>query len=228
VELSDLYCNRFDGAVRARKALVWAVLWDGLFSRFVRPEDVLLDLGAGHCEFINAATARRRIAVDLNPDTARVAALDVEVHVASASELAFLRDGEVDVVFTSNFLEHLPDKDAVSAVVRSAHRVLKPGGLLLALGPNIRFLADVYWDYYDHHVPLSDRSVCELLALCGFEIRSVEPRFLPYTVKGRLPLLGWLVRAYLALRPLSSTLLGRQFFVVAEKPLLAPNPAPGS
>ncbi len=218
MELSELYRNRFTESDRAQKVRIWAALWERVFSRWVHREDTVLDLGAGYCEFINAAVARRRIAVDLNPDAARMAAPGVEVHTASASELAFLRDGEVDVAFTSNFLEHMPGKEIVTQVVKSAHRVLKPGGLFIVMGPNIRFLADVYWDYYDHQVPLSDRSVCELLAMCGFEIRTVEPRFIPYTMKSRLPQWDWLVRAYLTLRPLSSALLGRQFLVVGRKP----------
>lgn len=218
MELSELYGNRFADADRARKVRIWAVLWSRVFSRWVGPEDTVLDLGAGYCEFINAASARRRIAVDLNPDTARAAAPGVEVHSASAAELAFLGDGEVDVVFTSNFLEHLPSKDVLTKVVEAAWRVLRPGGTLVAMGPNIRLLPDVYWDYYDHHIPLSDRSVCELLAMCGFALERVEPRFLPYTVKSRLPQWDWLVKAYLALRPLSSAFLGKQFLVVARKP----------
>ena len=85
------------------------------------------------------------------------------------------------------------------------------------MGPNIRYLAGKYWDYFDHHVPLSHASVCEALELHGFQLAHVEPRFLPYTVKGAR--LRWpiLVRAYLALRPLSSALLGKQFLVVAAK-----------
>jgi SAM-dependent methyltransferase len=217
MEVKALYENRFAAAERARKVRVWAALWRGVFSRWVTPGDTVLDVGAGYCEFINVAVARRRIAVDLNPDTPRFAGSGVEVRNVSAADLGFLGDGEVDVVFTSNFLEHLPDKKAVAEVVKEALRVLRPGGLLVAMGPNIRFLADVYWDYYDHNVPLSDRSVRELLEAVGFEVRHLEPRFLPYTVKSRMPQWGWLVRAYLAMRPVSSRLFGRQFLIVAAR-----------
>jgi len=41
---------------------------------------------------------------------------------------------------------------------------------------------------------------------------------MPYTVKSMLPQWGWLIRGYLALRPLSSKFLGKQFLVVATKP----------
>lgn len=228
MDLTQLYENRFDVAERGRKARVWAALWDKVFSRWVRPSHTVVDLGAGYCEFINAAVAQRRIAVDLNPDTKRVADPGVEVHHESASELSFLKDGEVDVVFTSNFLEHLPNKDVLTQVIQAAWRVLRPGGTLIAMGPNIRFLPHLYWDYYDHHIPLSDRSVCELLKMCGFEIEYVEARFMPFTVKSILPQWEFLVRGYLALRPASSFLLGKQFLIVAKKASVSAGDAAGA
>jgi len=218
VELSELYENRFDARARAGKMRVWSILWRSVFSRWVRPDDTVVDLGAGYCEFINAAVAKRRVAVDLNPDTARSAAPGVEVRNESVSELGFLRDGEVDVAFTSNFFEHLPNKDVLTLTLKAVYRVLRPGGTFIVMGPNIRFLPHLYWDYYDHHIPLSDRSICEGLTMCGFQIRHVEARFMPYTVKSLLPQWGWLIRGYLALRPLSSAILGKQFLVIATKP----------
>lgn len=86
------------------------------------------------------------------------------------------------------------------------------------MGPNIRFLPHLYWDYYDHHIPLSERSLCELLRMCGFDVEHVEPRFMPFTVKSLLPQWAFLVRGYLALRPASSFFLGKQFLIVAKKP----------
>ena len=216
-ELEALYANRFDERDLAWKNKVWKILWNRVFSRWVDNEGTLVDLGAGYCEFINHAVARRRIAVDLNPATARMAAPGVEVRATSADDLRFLGT-EADTIFTSNFLEHLPSKEAVTRVLEEAHRVLKPGGRFILLGPNIRCLADRYWDYFDHHVPLSHASLCEVLALRGFRIDRVEPRFLPYTVKGTRLRWQWLVEAYLALRPFSSALLGRQFLIVAVKP----------
>jgi SAM-dependent methyltransferase len=217
-ELERLYAHRFDAADRAWKKVVWDTLWRKVFSRWVKPGDTLLDLGAGYCEFINSAVAARRIAVDLNPETRKLAAPGVEVRAVSADDLGFLAAGEVDVVFTSNFLEHLPDKQVVSHVIAEVHRVLEDGGLFVLMGPNIRYLSGRYWDYFDHHVPLSDGSLCEALLMGGFQLEHVEARFLPYTVKSRAPRWRWTVEAYLALRPLSSALLGKQFYVVARKP----------
>ena len=55
------------------------------------------------------------------------------------------------------------------------------------------------------------------LELHGFKIAHLEARFLPYTVKGSRLRWPWLVSAYLALRPLSGSVLGRQFLAVAIK-----------
>lgn len=217
MDLKQLYRNRFDDADRVRKARVWEVLYRRVFGRWIRAEDTVVDLGAGFCEFINAASARRRIAVDLNADTRNFAAPGVEVQSASASDLGFLSSGSVDVVFSSNFLEHLASKEEVSRVMREVQRVLKADGTLILLGPNVRLIPGVYWDFFDHHVPLSDRSMCELLAITGFELVQVEPRFLPYTTRSALPQAPWLVALYLSLRPFSSAILGKQFLIVAKK-----------
>jgi SAM-dependent methyltransferase len=217
-ELEALYANRFDERDRAWKDEVWAILWRRVFSRWLDGAGTLLDLGAGYCEFINHAVAARRIAVDLNPETARTAAAGIEVRATSADDLGFLRDGEVDAVFTSNFLEHLPSKESVSRALSEIHRVLKPGGRFILMGPNVRLLGGRYWDYFDHHVPLSDASISEVLLLKGFRLEHVEPRFLPYTVKGTRLRGRWLIKAYLRLRPLSSRLFGKQFLIVAVKP----------
>src|SRR5207237_3617814 len=114
-------------------------------------------------------------------------------------------------------IEHLPSKEVIARVFDEVHRVLRPGGKFVLMGPNIRFLADKYWDYFDHHVPLSHASVAEALELQGFRLDHVEAQFLPYTIKGTR--LRWriVVEAYLALRPLSSALFGKQFLVVASK-----------
>jgi len=218
VNLSELYANRFDADDQAWKLRVWGVLWKRVFSRYVRPEDTVLDLGAGFCEFINAAEAKRKIAVDLNPRLPEFAHPEVETHCAPAQGLSFLADGEVDLVFTSNFLEHLPNKDVLTAVAQEVRRVLKPGGTFVIMGPNIRFLPGLYWDYYDHHIALTERSVAELLAITGFELAEVIPRFLPYTVKSSGPRWEWLVHLYLSARPLSARFLGKQFLLVARKP----------
>ncbi|HET9555031.1 MAG TPA: class I SAM-dependent methyltransferase [Anaeromyxobacteraceae bacterium] len=217
VELSTLYARRFDAADEAFKAAVWRILWRRVFSRYIGQGDVLVDVGGGYCELTNVATASRKIVVDLNPAARERAAPGVEVHTTSAEDMSFLADGQANVVFASNFLEHLPDKAALTRTAREVRRVLAPGGRFIAMGPNVRLMPGTYWDWYDHHVPLSDRSLVELLVTTGFELEEVVPRFVPATTQ-RGPRWPFLVTAYLALRPFSSWLAGKQFLVIARKP----------
>ena len=112
--------------------------------------------------------------------------------------------------------EHLANKFLILDCLRHAFRVLRPGGTLLAIGPNIRFCYHTYWDFFDHYVALSDRSITEALRLAGFRVVKCIDRFLPFTMAGRLPTHPLLVRAYLACPPLWRV-MGQQFFVVARK-----------
>lgn len=216
-DLATLYRARFEGA-DADRVRVWRILVDRVFQAYVPPEGSVLDVGCGWGEFINAIGAKRRYAIDLNPDARARLAPGVEFFRQSCADPWPLPDGSLDAVFTSNFLEHLPSKDLVVATVEQGVRCLKPGGRMICMGPNVRLVPGAYWDFFDHQVPLSDQSVCELLHLIGFDLLRVEARFLPYTTRSRVPQAPWIVGAYLALRPLSSALIGKQFLVVAAKP----------
>ena len=215
--LEALYKRRFSDAERSAKNQVWQVLCTNFFSRYISPDATVLDIGAGYCEFINHISAKRRIALDANPDVTRLAAPSVEAICASVDNIHLLPEESIDVVFSSNFFEHLPNKTALSRLVEDTHRILRPGGRLIVMGPNIACLPGKYWDYYDHHIPLTEKSVAELLSTSGYEVEESLARFVPYTVKGRLPMWPWLVRMYLLLGKITFRLFGKQFLVIARK-----------
>jgi SAM-dependent methyltransferase len=215
--LSRLYDNRFDQRERLAKARVWKTLCERFFQRYVPRDAVILDPACGFGEFLTFIEAGRKIGVDLNPGIEPSMPDGLELHQGSADDLAVLESASVDVVFVSNFFEHLPDKAAMDRVLQECGRVLRPGGTFLALQPNIRYAADRYWDFYDHHLPLSHLSAAEGFTVNGFQVRELIPRFLPWSTKSRLPQHPLLVAAYLAFRP-AWRLLGKQFFLVAEKP----------
>lgn len=215
--LEAIYRNRFSESELESKRVLWRVLVRHFFQDYVPTDGTVVDLGAGTCEFINEVRATNRIAVDLNPNTHSHAVKGVRVLVTRSDQMTALDDASVDTVFTSNFFEHLPTKVALLATLAECHRVLKPGGRLVVLMPNIRYLSGRYWDYLDHHLPLTHLSVAEALEIEGFEVVRNVARFLPYTVKDSpVPVRPLMVRAYLAL-PLAWRFLGRQMLVVGER-----------
>lgn len=217
MQLEKLYRHRFDEADLPAKRAIWQVLCDDFFSRFVQPGDTVVDIGAGYCEFINQIRCGRRIAVDLNPRVREFARPEVEVRNESCTELGSIAADSADVVFMSNFLEHLPSKQMVLDTLIAARRVLRPGGRVIILQPNVRLLPGEYWDFFDHHTPLTEKSLVEAALIADLQPTTVIARFLPYTTKSVLPQSPWLVKLYLKL-PLAWWLLGKQSLVVAVKP----------
>jgi ubiquinone/menaquinone biosynthesis C-methylase UbiE len=197
-----------------KRETLWRTLVDAVFQPMIGSADTVLELGAGWCDFINAVQARRRIAVDLWSGVRERAAEGVEAHVASADELGFLQAGSVDLVFASNLLEHLT-QEQVGRLLDEAARVLAPEGRLVLVQPNYRLCAKQYFDDYTHVSIWSDVSMAGYLESRGWRMERAQGRFLPLTVKSRLPVSATLIRAYLAspIKPLAG-----QMLLVARRP----------
>lgn len=214
-ELQRLYEKRFAGKSEYRDQ-VWKVLVGEYFQRWIPAQATVLDLGCGHCEFINNVDAEKRLGMDLNPDTAHHAAPGVQILAQSCSQPWAVQDNSLDVVFTSNFFEHLYTKRDLRDTLTQAWRCLRPGGRIIALGPNIRFLPGAYWDFYDHYLALTELSLGEVMTEIGFTLEEQIPRFLPYTMSrgGQPPV--WMLSLYLKLK-FAWPVFGKQFLVMARK-----------
>lgn len=215
-ELSAIYQRRFRRSASYRNR-VWRELTASYFRAWIGPDATVLEMGCGYGEFINNVKAGRKLAMDLNPDAPLHLGKDVEFVGHDCSELWPVPDQELDVVFSSNFFEHLPDKASLKRTLRQAFRCLKPGGRLIAMGPNIKYLPSAYWDFFDHHTALSESSLGEALEIEGFALEKVTPRFLPYTLVNTPEYPIFLLRLYLAV-PWLWWVKGRQFLVVAARP----------
>ena len=217
-ELAELYKIRFTGKQLPRKNAIWQVICRSFLQRYINESDTVVDVACGYGEFINNVSANKKIAVDLNADALKFLDTDIEFHQCQATNLASIITGMADVVFTSNFLEHFPDKKTLDVFLVQVMTALKPGGKYLILGPNLRYLPGQYWDFYDHHLGLTHLSLIEALQMKGFNIQICIDRFLPYTTQSVLPTNPLLVWAYLKV-PFVWKFLGKQFFIVAQKPL---------
>lgn len=120
----------------------------------------MVDVAAEYCEWINNIDAKEKYAVDMNPGTANFAAKDVKVVVGGIDALSDKKD-YFDCVFMSNFLEHLNSKEEVQSVLSSAWDLLRDGGRLMILQPNIKYVGGKYWDFIDHKTPLTEQSLTE-------------------------------------------------------------------
>jgi SAM-dependent methyltransferase len=212
-ELDQLYRNRFAQQGEMRGDL-WSVLCREYFQRWVPKTSTVLDVAAGHCEFINNIVAGRKLAVDLNPDLVNRAGADVEATVSRSDAMDHVPDHSVDRVFISNFFEHVPREVILSTLVE-VRRVLRADGKLLVLQPNVRYCARDYWMFFDHITPVDDRALVEAFAATGFDVELNIPRFLPYTTKSRLPSGPRLVSLYLKV-PLAWKVMGAQAFMVGR------------
>ncbi len=215
--LSDLYKIRFSNEELPRKNQIWKILCSDFFQKFINPESTVVDIACGYGEFLNNIQAKRKVAVDLNPDAVNFLEKNVEFHQRMATDLSTVIKDSADIVFTSNFLEHLPDKNTLDVFLDQVLIALKPGGKYLILGPNLRYVPGQYWDFYDHHLGLTHLSLTEALKMQGFEIEVCFDRFLPFTTQGALPTHPYLVKLYLLFPPIWK-ILGKQFFIVARKP----------
>lgn len=216
-ELQRIYQKRFNKTSSYRNR-VWKVLTASFFNRWISSEAAVLDLGCGYGEFVNNIIAREKYAMDLNPDAPQHLAKSVRFFQQDCSVVWPLPEDSLDAVFTSNFFEHLPDKQCLKRTLKQVFRCLKPGGRLIAMGPNIKYLPGLYWDFFDHHTILTEASLSEVLEMEGFTLQQVISRFLPYTLVNAPEYPIFFLRLYLA-SPWLWPMKGRQFLVVAAKPL---------
>lgn len=199
-------------AEEERRNVLWRTLWDAYFSKRIKPEDCVLDIGAGYGQFINNVSARRRIAIDAWAGMPAHLDPGVEAFIGDAAELSAIDDGSVDYAFASNIFEHL-SQEKVAAVLAKLKRKLSPKGVLTILQPNYAYAYREYFDDYTHCSVWSHVSLADFLQANGFDVLESRPRFLPLTIKSRLPVSPLLIKLYL-LSPVRP--LGKQMLFVAK------------
>jgi len=200
-------------AYDARRDVLWKTLCEAHFQRLIKTDDCVLELGAGYGDFINHIRCRRRIAVDLWPGMLEHLQPGVEGHAGPVNDLDTIQDSSVDFVFASNLFEHLPQAEFAKTLL-ALRAKMKTGATLNILQPNYRFAYREYFDDYTHLSVYSDCSLADFLEVNGFRVTEVHPRFLPLTIKSRLPVSSTLIRLYLA-SPFKP--FGKQMFIRAVR-----------
>jgi SAM-dependent methyltransferase len=206
--------NPYIGAYRWRdgRASVWRAIAAHVARDAPGANDVL-ELGAGFCDFINAFPAKNRIAFDLNPGMRAHAHPGVDLRIADCRGLTGLATESFDLIFASNFLEHLSYAD-VEALLGRALVVLRPAGRLILIQPNFHRCPTHYFDDPTHQTVFHEENIPALLVAQGFHVVKLHPGLLPFSMNSWLPKSGLLTRLYLA-SPIKP--LGAQMYVVAQK-----------
>ena len=180
-----------------KRNTVWRALWHYYFSTKIAASDTVLDLGCGYGDFINNVLARRRVALDIWPGFVPHIDPKVETIIAPVTNLDQLADGSIDYAFASNVFEHISQSD-LAAVLKALRTKLSTRGTLTMLQPNYRYCASEYFDDYTHVSIWSHISLADFLRANGYEVVEMRPKFLPLTVKSRLPTWPFLIGLYLA------------------------------
>ena len=214
-QLPELYQARFDEREVSAKDAVWREIVRFL-QRYMDPGLPVIDVACDRGHFVRFAKASERWATDVR-DVSISLPPDVHFVQASGLDLALrVPTSYFGTVFMSNYLEHLDSSDAVIEQLTVAKELVRVGGRVIVLQPNIRLVGPRYWDFIDHRVALTERSLLEAAELAGLRTVDLITRFLPYSTKGRLPSDSRLVRAYLRARPVWR-LMGRQTLLVSER-----------
>lgn len=204
--MSEYYGTRYTFDVG--RARVWKAIAEYL-QRFVGEEaDSVLDLGSGYCDFINNIKAKKKFAVDQNPVAGQYAREDVNFFASSVTNLDVFDANSIDVLFASNLLEHLDDVE-MARVVKELDRVLKNGARVILMQPNYRYAYREYFDDYTHKKVYTHVSLCDYFQANGYEAIRVIPKFLPFSLKSRLPKSYFLTKLYLHLpyKPMAKQML---------------------
>jgi len=210
--LTQNYYHRSRFTKDARRDVLWKTLWHGFFRHRVPKNGCVLDLGAGYGQFINNVAARRRIAIDSWPGFTVHLVPGVEGINSDVADLSMIEDNAVDFALARNLFEHLTQSHLTSTL-SALRKKLAPAGTLTILQPNYRYAFREYFDDYTHLTVWSHTSLADFLVANGFEIVELLPRFLPLSIKSRLPVWSFLIRPYLAL-PVKP--FGKQMLVVAR------------
>lgn len=204
------YETRF--AFNSGRSVVWKAIAEYL-NRFIPKESAVLDLGCGYGDFVNNISAESKYAIDLNPDNKKYMQKDVNFFGASVLEPFPIADNSIDVVFASNLLEHFDDAE-LATILNSVKRCLKPGGRFIIMQPNYFYCYREYWDDYTHKKAFSHTAIVDFFQSSGLKVIKAIPRFMPFSLKSRLPKSYWLTKMYLnsPIRPFA-----KQMLVVAKK-----------
>lgn len=97
----------------------------------------------------------------------------------------------------SNLLEHLTHAEC-AALFDRFDELLTSDGKVIVIQPNYFYSHRSYWDDFTHVRAFSHVSLRDFLSSRQLKVVTLDPRFLPFSLKSRLPKSYWMTKLYLA------------------------------
>ena len=199
-----------------KRKTVWGEICNYLNRHYISKDSTILELGSGYGDFIGQIKACEKVAIEVEDihEERMKSYPDVKTLFGSTMDiLPTLGRSRFDIVFASNYFEHFTIED-IKAQLIGITDVLKSGGKLVIIQPNFQLYPEKYFDDWTHKTVFSHETMLGFLEMTGFHSQHCQKRFLPYSMKSRLPVSKLLVRLYLnsPIKPLAG-----QFLIVAEK-----------
>lgn len=205
--MSGYYATRY--APDPGRTKVWKAIVKYLEKYIGVGTGTIIDIGCGYGDFINNVEAKSKFAIDLNPDASGYLAEGITFNATKVTDLSCMPTHSVDVAFSSNLLEHLSDAELAEAAAEFK-RILKPNGLFITMQPNFYYAYREYFDDFTHKKVFSHESLVDFFSSSGFELVNMEKKFVPFSLKSRLPKSYFLTKLYLMsfYRPFAKQMLG--------------------
>jgi SAM-dependent methyltransferase len=154
------------------------------------PTGRVLEVGCGYGYFLRCAVDAGYDAygIDLSPTAVKWASerLPGRVFCGLLEEVPEIQGQQYDVIFGSHLIEHLTEP---GAFLETAARLLRPGGLIVLVTPNIKsLLARVSRSRWvslkiPEHVSYYDpATITTLLTRADFTVQAIDPAYQYYTV----------------------------------------------
>ena len=146
-----------------------------------------------------AGTVKRHIGIDAY--SVRPPDLPAEaVWIAnSIQDMSGVRDGEVDLIFAGQMIEHLWPLE-FAGFLCEAHRVLRSGGRLVMDSPNRDITMSLRWSHREHIIEYTTTEILQILHLAGFDVVSIRGMWLCRSNGKLLPLFSPKDRSQMEMR----------------------------
>lgn len=168
-------------------------------ANYLQKAETILDVGCGQGDFISQVEGSTLIALDLDPQAENYLPQNIRFINGGMERLAELDSNSIDVIWASNFLEHLDMEDVLN-FLKEANRLIRvtpDSGYLIVMQPNFRYAYKNYFDDFTHKTIFTDKSMVSIMKLTGFEVQVCEKRFLPYSLNSKKARFSFLVGFYL-------------------------------